>query len=408
MGLNQGLSLSESKRKLASIQKITDIQPIENADKIEVVTVLGWKVVVKKSDQFKIGDKGVFFEVDSFLPVVPEYEFIGDVLTNPITIGSTDDQGYRLHTLKLRNQISQGLFLNFKDVHLYDETSIPFLESLPIGTDVTELLKVTKWQRKETNSDDFIVADFPTQYTPKSDELRIQSNPKEFSDLKGLPYYVSSKIDGTSMTIIKHNDDIMLCTRNGVLDESQTDFRTFFNASGLKDLLEAHKGNLIMQGEFYGEGIMQNKLKIKGKRWAVFTISEDNHRVNFTRFLDIVNELHLEIPTIVQIGASDSVLIDSIKSKIKLMNKNRKFVNPLKTARNLNHPEPNPIILLDNVAHNFNLSAEQCIEFATGQKYQTSKSQMEGLVFRPLIESDTFNPISFKALNNKFLLKYDE
>ena len=55
-----------NERKLASVQKIIDIQPIPNADAIEVVTVRGWKCVAKK-DEFRIGDWCVYFEVDSFL-----------------------------------------------------------------------------------------------------------------------------------------------------------------------------------------------------------------------------------------------------------------------------------------------------------------------------------------------------
>ena len=42
-------------RQLASIQRIVDLQPIPNADKIETATVLGWKCVVKKGE-FKTGD----------------------------------------------------------------------------------------------------------------------------------------------------------------------------------------------------------------------------------------------------------------------------------------------------------------------------------------------------------------
>ena len=41
-------------RKLASIQTIKEIHPIENADAIELATVLGWKVVIKKNE-FKEG-----------------------------------------------------------------------------------------------------------------------------------------------------------------------------------------------------------------------------------------------------------------------------------------------------------------------------------------------------------------
>ena len=43
------------KRKLASIQYVHDITPIERADKIECVHVLGWKCVANKG-QFHVGD----------------------------------------------------------------------------------------------------------------------------------------------------------------------------------------------------------------------------------------------------------------------------------------------------------------------------------------------------------------
>ena len=42
-------------RKLASVQKIKSVEPIEGADKIELVHVLGWQCVAKK-DEFKAGD----------------------------------------------------------------------------------------------------------------------------------------------------------------------------------------------------------------------------------------------------------------------------------------------------------------------------------------------------------------
>ena len=64
-------------RKLASVQTIQDVQPIEGADRIEVVSVLGWKCVAKKGE-FKKYDLCVYFEVDAFLPVKPEFEFLRD------------------------------------------------------------------------------------------------------------------------------------------------------------------------------------------------------------------------------------------------------------------------------------------------------------------------------------------
>ena len=63
-------------RKLASIQKILDIKPIDGADKIEVCQVLGWKCVALK-DTYNIGDKIVYIEIDSLIPLSnPNFEFL--------------------------------------------------------------------------------------------------------------------------------------------------------------------------------------------------------------------------------------------------------------------------------------------------------------------------------------------
>src|SRR5512137_1228115 len=83
-------------RKLASIQEITNLNPIDGADKIMVADVLGWKVVIAKADNFKIGDFVVYCEVDSILPERPEFEFLRE-------------RKFRIKTIKLRGQVSQGI-----------------------------------------------------------------------------------------------------------------------------------------------------------------------------------------------------------------------------------------------------------------------------------------------------------
>ena len=48
-------------RKLASIQRIWKMDPIEGADRIELANVLGWQCVVNKG-QFQPMDLAVYFE----------------------------------------------------------------------------------------------------------------------------------------------------------------------------------------------------------------------------------------------------------------------------------------------------------------------------------------------------------
>jgi RNA ligase (TIGR02306 family) len=97
-------------RKLASIRQINELLPIEGADKIELAIVDSWKVVVAKG--LKAGDKVVYCEIDSFLPVKPEFEFLRKSCYKKLTDGT---EGFRLRTIKLRSQISQGLVIRSTD-----------------------------------------------------------------------------------------------------------------------------------------------------------------------------------------------------------------------------------------------------------------------------------------------------
>ena len=94
-------------RVLASVRVIKDISPIEGADKIEVATVDGWKVVVAKDVGHKVGDMVIYCEIDSFLPIREEFEFLRKSSYKKMG----DEEGFRLRTIKLKGQISQGLIL---------------------------------------------------------------------------------------------------------------------------------------------------------------------------------------------------------------------------------------------------------------------------------------------------------
>lgn len=108
-------------RALAHVEIITDIQPIPDADKIEVATILGWRVVIAKADNFKIGDKVVYIEIDSKVPERPEFEFLRD-------------RKFRVRTIRLRGQYSQGLIVPM---------SILKNKDYEVGTDVTKELGIT-------------------------------------------------------------------------------------------------------------------------------------------------------------------------------------------------------------------------------------------------------------------------
>ena len=53
------------KRALAYVVTIDEIRPIEGYDRVEYARTNGWWVIINKADNLHVGDKCVYFEVDS-------------------------------------------------------------------------------------------------------------------------------------------------------------------------------------------------------------------------------------------------------------------------------------------------------------------------------------------------------
>lgn len=127
-------------RKLATIRKISEINEIKDASNIEVATVGGWKVVVRKGE-YQVNDLVVYLEIDSFVP-----NSIAPFLTKSDRSPSEykDIKGERLRTVKLRGQISQGLILSLDDniMSLFEKDGGSYYE----GDDVSHVLGIVKWE----------------------------------------------------------------------------------------------------------------------------------------------------------------------------------------------------------------------------------------------------------------------
>lgn len=403
--LNQGLNLKQAKRKLASIQTIKSVNPIPDADSIEVARILSWEVVVRKGE-FQKGDKVVYFEIDSFLPSSEKYAFIGKERINPITLNTANEKkGHRLATAVLRKQVSQGLALRFDELDptpasLTQDELIKLLDKMPIGSDVTEILGVTKFDRPEISHElGQLVGTFPSQFISQTDEERIQTEPESYQKIKGKPYYISSKVDGTSITVIWNESELICATRNNTLAK-YNEIEKMLNAKGVLSNLENSNGNVYFQSELYGNGIQKNPLGIQDKRLATFTIVKDNKILGLENMLDVVGQLGLEIPEIVEIGSDDENQIKRILQKIESINSTRKNINPVNSTEG-----PLQIKVQKVVTENFNYSIAEIIERMNGTTYSTSGKLQEGGVIRPLADVEGRTPISFKVINNKFLIK---
>ena len=299
-------------RKLAIIEKISGIKPIEGADAIELVLVMGWQCVAKKGE-FAPGDLCVYFEVDSYLPIDGRYEFLRK---NSYRNNEFMGEGFRIKTITLRGELSQGLALPL--------SSFPETNGKSVGDDMTELLKVRKWEMPEVAGPSGVEIGDKPHGIPTTDETRVQSMTEFIGEFAGKPYYITTKMDGTSCTVYIKNGKVGVCGRNMEYKEDADSCAmwAWVQKTGLKEKLAAIGENIAIQGEFCGEGIQKNPLRLMEPNLFVFDVMElgDGGYVKKHGLEGIKNyceKLGLEMVPVEETGESFGYALDELLEKAK-------------------------------------------------------------------------------------------
>ena len=303
-------------RNLASIQSITAVKPIEGADAIELIIIKGWQCVAKKGE-FAPGDKCVYFEVDSFLPIEDRYEFLRRTSYRK---NEFMGEGFRIKTMTMRGEISQGLALPLDSFPEVSETGA----DIAIGTDVTDTLRVRKWEIPEMAGSSGIEIGEKPFGIPTTDETRLQSMPEFIDAFAGQPYYITTKMDGTSCTVYHKGGVVGVCGRNKEYkeDAASCPMWAWVLKSGLKDRLLALGEDIAIQGEFCGEGIQKNCLKLLAPNLFVFDIVrlEENGarpKMGLMGLRDYCERLGLDMVPVEEVGDSFAYTLDELIEKAR-------------------------------------------------------------------------------------------
>jgi len=353
-------------RKLASVQRIADIQPIPNADNIEVATVLGWHCVVRKGE-FKPGDLCVYFEIDSFLPITDDFAFLKNQKPVKSYVDGKEYEGYRLKTIKLRGQISQGLCLPMsilKGKRYPNDTREKPEYNFKEGDDVTSLLGVVKYEPQiPANLKGEVKGPFPSNI-PKTDEVRIQEFPQLLERYQGMPFYVTEKVDGMSITVFVEDGELNVCSRNLNLKDNDNTIWKTVKSLGLLEKLSNLDKHIALQGEFIGPGVQKNPLKLNTNEILFFNVYDidEGKYLDYKDFVAMCDRLNVK--------------------RVPLLDEN--FMLP-KTV-------------------------DELVNVATRNSVINPNVMAEGIVIRPLHEMRDVDigRLSFKCINPKYLLKNDE
>lgn len=359
-------------RQLASIKTVSNLLPIEGKDRIELAVIDGWSVIVKK-DEFKIGDKCVYIEIDSVLPEREEFEFLRS-------------KNFRIKTMKMAGVVSQGI--------VFPMSVLPAKKTgeYELGEDVTKTLEVKQYEPtmdKEPEIKEARKSKYPKflmrfgwfrklvlpkkqakgfpNFISKTDETRIQNMPFILEDKR--QWIATEKVDGQSGSFclvrkkswipwVKDKFEYIVCSRN--LRLWKKDSSSYWSVSDRYDMEKVLR-NLIgnwnwvaIQGECIASNVQGNKYKVTTPDLYVFNLIYPDGRVGSCAAKEICEKQGLKF---VPILATDYVLPDTVN---------------------------------------------EVLEYAHGQSV-IGDTLREGIVFR-----SNDGKLSFKAVDPLFLIKYDE
>lgn len=361
-------------RKLAMIRTISSITPIEGKDRIVLAMVDGWSVIVQK-DQFNVGDKVVFCEIDSVLPEKPEFEFLRS-------------KNFRIRTMKMAGCISAGI--------CFPLSLLPD-GNYEVGDDVTELMGVTQYEPTmdverdiESTTRPVVNSKYPKflmkfkwfrdlmlpkkmakgfpSFIKKTDEERIQNCPHYLN--MDISWIATEKVDGQSGSFTlqrikgkhfwnKDKYDFAVSSRNLRLwTKDSSSYWRVAEKYNIEQVLHELIGDnewVAIQGECIAPKVQGNKYKVTEPDLYVFNIIYPSGRIGSLEAKELADKHDLKFVPI-------------LDEEVQLKGK----------------------------------TVAEVLDYATG-KSRLHDTLREGIVFRSL---DGVH--SFKAVSPEFLIKNNE
>lgn len=338
--------------KLATIEKITNLTPVPNADSLSKAQVLGFQSVVKK-DEFSTGELAVFIMPDTIMPADERWAFL-------------EKYDWRVKLMKLRGVYSQGLIFPISKFPNIDPNKAV------VGQDVTLEVGVTKYNKpapKDLNAK----GAFPG-WLRKTDEPNLLGVPHWIEQYKGKDVVITLKMDGQSGTFFFDKGEFGVCSRNLELKDGNNTFwnmaREYQIAPKLTRFANLLKlGNKLpelprvaIQAEVYGPGIQGNKMGAPNNAISVFNLynGDDMEYCHYPWLKTVCEEYQLPAAEVIYEGV-------------------------------------------------FDFSLEQLQELANKQVYSNG-APAEGIVIRPVMEERTpeGERLSAKVISEKYMAKHGE
>lgn len=258
---------------LVYVGKIIKLDPIPNADFVLLATVVcgfggKWRGVVRKPD-FEEGSRCVVYLPDALIPPNEEMKFM-------------EASKWRVTMRRFKGAPSE--------VVIMPVPKAPWFIG-EVGSDLTKVMGVTKYTKElPPNLNGKAIGLFPG-FIPKTDEPNYQRHPELVEALKGLPFYITEKCDGSSTTAYRYKDKFGVCSRN--LELKKNENNGFWQMALKYNLEEKLPEGTALQWETCGPKIQNNPMglnKIQAFAFSAYDIRQHRYlnAAEFFGFCDMI------------------------------------------------------------------------------------------------------------------------
>lgn len=322
--LNEDISDIEAeeiidRKNLAVIAKINSLEPIPGKDRIEFAKIEGWTAVVQKP-LHQVGDLVLIVRYDSIVPNIPMFGF--------------------MEQFKFRVKVKK---FNGNDGSVYSQVIVIPLSMVKEhlgeqifeeGQDLTDALGVKKYIPQKISGQGSAFGKmrrkgfFPTHLVSKTDEINGCSKVRLLEELKGKPYVITVKCDGSSFTAVQKDLDLLICSRNNALIED-TDNAFWQQAIryNLKEIISEKNPSIALQGELCGPKIQENKMQLSENDLYIFNVYDlstgQRRMMDFYSAKQFCEENNLKQVPVVEVGNSFDYTIDQLIAMAAIL----KYVN---------------------------------------------------------------------------------
>lgn len=273
-------------KTIISIEQISEVKPHPNADRLDVVKVLGYQVVTGRGS-FEVGDLVIYFPPDILLPPLQARALgVVNYLKHAIFPGDIKKTQCRVGAARLRGIPSHGFCAAADDAFIGTD----------VGTDLTHLYGAQKYIAPIRVGAGDAAAELPTFHAYTNIE-NIQRYPNAFKD--GDQVIVTEKIHGTNcrLGLVRDTDgEFTFCAGSHNVNRKEGGLYWEFMTERLMNLLSEladERHSVVIFGEIFGPGIQDMDYGCVSHDFRVFDISIDGQYMNYWDTVNVCDHANL-------------------------------------------------------------------------------------------------------------------